>query len=613
MLNGHEGSVNSLSVSSDGKILLSCGADRQVCTWPLSAIVTGEQRTTVSWQKYGATFALANAQLTVDQLHPAGPLFEFGLRQGDVITDLAWFKPSANGSGWQEQKVPVNQAGITYLNQPDFDTVVRFTYTRQGGQPTAVQLKPQWRPLFGQAFDSGREWAAWTAAGFYASSFNGNTLFGWQINRGIEKPPSFYRADRFQAVLERPELLRRILELGSVDAAARAVGETLASRFNPLQNSIALQPIVNIVSPSATSDVASQQVAVKAEVQVPRGAGLASVKAFANGIPAQLESQSRIPSDDVDRDHYEVSWTASLPNDRDVKIQVLAANNRQLVGASEIIVHRQIDARPTSLPRLWLFAGAVGAYQDKLIPSLTTPENNVNAFATQVEMSARGIYDVQRRMVLTGEQMTRNQWVALVNETIESDIKPIVRPDDIVMVFLSGHGVQDEESGAYYYVPIDANFRDVRAGQYDHCLSISDIAPFTGLACRKIVVLDTCHSGAFQPLESDRLRSAVRALQADMVLTLTASEGDQKAAEDPTKPNSVFTEVVVKLLSQPQDTDGDKMLTLPEFVQQVQSGVFEKAKTLQKSSALSQKPKFIPSELLPYVRFPMAQVKQDAR
>lgn len=604
ILNGHEGAVLSLSVSADQKVLISCGVDRQVMTWPLQALIANENSNAISWQRYGALFAFNAGQLQVSEVHPAGPLYEFGLRTGDQVTNVDWFRPSADRQTTQEQNVPLNEC-LTFLNQPDFNLPVRFTYTRQNGPVLKVLLKPQWRPLYGIAIDSQREWAAWTAAGFYAASFNGNTSFGWQINRGLSKPPSFYRADRFQAVLERPELLRRVIALGSVEAAAKEVGETLTSHFHPLQNAIANQPTVNVIAPVPGAAITGNRVEIVTEVELPKGSELASTKAFANAVPARLVSKTQLASTET-VDRYRIVWSAGLPNDSQIKLQVLAANSHRIVGGAEVIVNRHASDPGRALPRLWLFAGAVGKFEDEQIPQLTTPERNVQDFARNVELATRGLYDVQSPTILTGSQMTRSQWKAVVTDQLE-DLKPIVQPDDIVMIFLSGHGIQDEESGGYYYVPADVRMRDVNAGHYEQCLGVNEIAPFAGLACRKLVILDTCHSGSFQPLESDRLRSAVRTLQADLVLTLTASEGDQTAAEDPAKSNSVFTEVAVQLLTQPVDTNKDKVFSLDEFVRQIQDGVYKRATELQKSPALSQKPKFIPSELLPYVRIPITQ------
>ena len=602
---GHEGQVRSLAVSADQKFLLSSATDKLVCTWPLAGLRGGDDRLSPAKEKWGAQFAQDNAKLILENLSPASPLFEFGLRSGDEILELNWFSLAADTSTVVAHAVPANADAIAFLNSDDYDTIVKFSYQRPGTGPRHVQLKPHWRPLISQTFSGGREWAAWTAPGYYTSSFNGNVLFGWQVNRGIKSPPDFYRADRFQALLERPEVLKRILIAGSVDAAAQAVGERLGSSFHPLNNAIALQPEVKIITPRASHVVTGAEQIVEAQIVLPRGSEIASLKAFANGVPAVLKSNlQQTPTEATsDKVTYLATWRAGLPSDQNVKLQVAVANSERLVGTDEVIIRRTQIPAQSRRRRLWLFAGGVGNYADDRIAPLQTPERNVESFADWIERAADGIYDCQVPLVLSGAHMTRSRWLAIVHEKL-SQLRSTVRPDDLVVIFLSGHGLQEAETQDYYFVTANAQYGDVRSGAMSQCLGIREIAPFAELACRKIVILDTCHSGALQPLEADRLKSAVRALQADLVLTLTASEGDQAAAEVVGHPHSLFTEVLGTALAAPKDDNGDRLYSWPELVKQVREGVLEQSTALN----MAQSPTVVPAELLPYIQLPLAKV-----
>jgi len=630
IFNGHEGQVRSLSVSADGQFMVSSGSDRLVCTWPLAGIreainaegnlgaqptlsdvddnseASAESIKVASSRKWGASWTVEDGKLMLARLAPAAPLFEFGLRSGDEIIQLNWFSLADDGSTAIAHPINPGDEAIRFLESNDFDTIVKFSYLRAGSDVRHVQLKPHWRPLISQTFSHGREWAAWTAAGYYTSSFNGNTLFGWQVNRGVQNPPDFYRADRFQALLERPEVLKRVLTAGSVEQAARAVGERIGSNFHPLENSVALQPQVRLLRPQPGFDSGgSSELIVEAEIVLPRGSEITTLKAFANGVPAVLSSS--VQQSDVAGAEGQVktiaTWRAGLPSDSTIKVQVAVANQERLVGTDEVLVRRAEVPSQLRRPRLWVFAGGVGHYNDDRIAPLKTPEQNVNSFIQWIERASGDVYDCQVPLALTGPEMTRNNWLAIVHDKL-SELQSTVRPDDVVIVFLSGHGLQDPETQDYFFVTANANYSHVRAGDFAHCLGVSEIAPFADLACRKVVILDTCHSGALQPLESDRLKSAVRLLQADLVLTLTASEGDAAAAEVVGHSHSLFTEVLGGALSAPLDTNADRLYTWPELVQQVRDGVLAQSTAMN----VAQMPTVVPAELLPYIQLPLTLI-----
>ncbi len=117
-------------------------------------------------------------------------------------------------------------------------------------------------------------------------------------------------------------------------------------------------------------------------------------------------------------------------------------------------------------------------------------------------------------------------------------------------MYLCGHGLRDRLTGRWYFVTADARYKDLMNDQYSDCLSFDDLASLSALPCRKLAILDSCHSGAVQTMmRSDDLKSALRFLQDDVVLTLTASEGGEEAAEQRESQLGRFTSELVAALS----------------------------------------------------------------
>ena len=91
---------------------------------------------------------------------------------------------------------------------------------RNGARPAALPTPPRLAAAGDPVRRHDGEWAFWTPEGYYDASMNGYRLFGWQVNRGLQALPDFYRADQFYQKLERPDVLDRLLPAGSLRRGA---------------------------------------------------------------------------------------------------------------------------------------------------------------------------------------------------------------------------------------------------------------------------------------------------------------------------------------------------------------------------------------------------------
>jgi uncharacterized caspase-like protein len=146
-------------------------------------------------------------------------------------------------------------------------------------------------------------------------------------------------------------------------------------------------------------------------------------------------------------------------------------------------------------------------------------------------------------------------------------------PDDLIVLYLCGHGIRDPRTGKWYFVTADARHSDLMNDRYGDCLAFEDLSAFSHLPCRKLAILDSCHSGAVQPnMHTDDLKEALRYLQEDRILTVTASEGHQEAAEDRQRRLGRFTSRLIEGLagqadaSMPGSPTPDGVVTLDEVI-----------------------------------------------
>lgn len=612
---GHEGAVLSIDCSPDSRYLISSAEDCTVRVWPLIGIdeleIDSEKakndaqvKTSVSRANWGFDFAVMDGQAIAQHPIFTGPLFIKGMRSGDRLREISYELFQSDGTLRRTTLLKPEEI-VAFLNQPRFDLAVRFIFERAGVEVPGFQSYAHWREIASQVVAADRQWAVWTPSGYYDASFNGNSLFGWQINRGLEQEPDFYRADRFQAILERPNFMRRLLVAGSIDQAADLVGKQQIGFGDVLQNALAVQPQVKILSPVQGQVLEGRQTQIRAQVTLGSDEQLASAKAFVSGVVATDMKEVKRTALDGGRQSIELTWQGHLPADNNLQIQVLCATRDKLVGADTLrLQHRDV---PSALrkPKLFLLAAGVSQYRDSRIPSLALGAANAQAMLEAVLVNAASLYDVMP-LALTDSSVTPNVWRSTVRQ-LESELRN-VQADDLIVLFVSGHGLVDEATDQYYFVTANARYSDLVRQNYRDCLSFRELMSWVDVPCRKIAILDTCHSGAIQPLDSEHLKTAVRSLQGDMVLTLTASEGNQLAAEYRGAQASLFTSAIEKTLQQFQDTNGNGLLDWNELAQQVRSLVSQQSL----AGAVPQFPTAGPKDLLEIIDLPLALLRPQA-
>jgi hypothetical protein len=583
-LRAHTAAITSLTVSRDLRYLASASLDGMVCVWPIGDLADAPPLV----QRWGAEFAVENGALVATAVRGEGPLHFRGLRTGDAVTELRYIDAAG-----QAQTVQDADAMIALLGDAPWDTLMVFRYARGRAAPREFQMFPAWQQLASLLVADDAEWAWWHPSGFYDASFEGHKLFGWQINRGLELLPDFFLAAQFRAQLERPGVMSQLLRRGSLDAAFRAAAaQPPINSEDAIVNTYRLKPEVEIVEPRAGA-AANGATRVVARVSVDAAEQLAPPKAFANGV---VGVDRRLVSEEV-ADGWRVAtyeWDLRLPSDEEVLVEVAAATANEATGSASIVVANQPPAAAAA-PRLFLLSVGVDNYRDAQIPRLSTAVKSAEDVRALFADRTPSLYQLDAASLLD-DQATKASWRFLTAEYARK-LASDVTPDDLVIVFLSGHGVQAPGEAGYQFVAADVRYADVMAGRYNDCLSLADLAFLADVPCRKLVVLNTCHGGAATPLVHRELKSAVRALQGDMMLTLAASGDAEEAVE------GRFARRLLEALGGAADADADGVVTLAETAGYVETTVAADSQ----GDAVRQTPTAGPRELLEYADVPLTR------
>jgi WD40 repeat protein len=628
---GHEDYVTSVGVSADRKYLVSGAADGTIAFWSLADL---EQGATL-YGRWGAELTIAGeeaagakGQLVVERIHPAGPLFHKGMRQGDVLSEIRWFEQrgvggaagSIQGGVLRTEKQPA--AMLEALRKLPWGTEVIFGYRRGGAARPPFVLRPAWQPLVSLLVAGDGQWAFWTPEGYYDASENGYTLFGWQVNHvSLEIMPDFYRADQFHKTLERPEVMRRLLQDGSLDEALRRAKVVPKVELqNMVPDRIAQTPKVEIVSPDTDAAIPGNVAKVVARIQVPAAIQKPEevrVYAYASGVIA-ARPPKRIPGPATKEGRQETyEFEVPLPTEARTLIEVVAGTP-EITAPRDVVVIRPGVAPPKTPRKLTILAVGINKYKDPKIGNLEGPVFDAQAVLDQLRKQSKGLYVVETADLLTNENVTPAKWHQALGQ-IKDRLLQTAQPDDLVVLFLAGHGVRDPKSGKYYYLGYEFPLADYRSGVFKDCISWDDFRVLADIPCRKVALLDTCHSGAIQPTSTDA-KTAVRGLQDAVIFTVTAATGDQLSIEPVGAKHGIFTTAILEGLSgranaARQGGAPDRVVTLGELVQYVQRAVPQTAQKIlagipdvQRRGQNTQQPTAAPQELIPYANeIPLTQ------
>jgi uncharacterized caspase-like protein len=192
--------------------------------------------------------------------------------------------------------------------------------------------------------------------------------------------------------------------------------------------------------------------------------------------------------------------------------------------------------------------------------NLGLPSKDAHDFANVLLKQKGELYaDVQVR-VLTDSDATKDN----VLDGLDW-LQHQVTAHDVGMMFLAGHGMNDD-NGRYYFMPYNADpDKLLRTG-----VPQSDIRDtLSSLAGKAVFFVDTCHSGnALGTAKARGLNNDVSAFVNDLssaendVVVFTASTGRQSSLEDPAWGNGAFTKAVVEGISGSADFQKSGQITL---------------------------------------------------
>ena len=365
------------------------------------------------------------------------------------------------------------------------------------------------------------------------------------------------------------------------------------------------KPQVTVLSPVDNAENSAEQVLLRLSVALAEGEELQVVRAYVDGrLAAQARGLKLVDPAGVSAGGSrtrEQLLTISVPPQA-CTIGVLAETNRGKSELTTIALRYKAAAKPAPLlpPKLYALLVGVSKYRIADI-RLRYAAKDAQDLAAVLVAQRRVLYQEVQARVLVDEKATRDgildglEW--LQRQTTAKDV---------AILFLAGHGITDPSTGAYYFLPYDADRDAIKRSMVPENEVRNTLTSIKGKA---LLFLDTCHAGKVYGDTQTRALTDLSPLISELasaengVVVFAASTGRQSSLEAPEWNNGAFTKAVVEGLRGRADVKKSGRVTLTMLDYYISERV--KELTQGRQTPTTAKPSTVPD-------FPLSAV-QDLR
>ena len=447
ILTGHRDTVTCVAINENGKILASGSSDRTVRLWTTEGVFLRELRGhfheigSVAWSPDGKKLASASMDKTLRLWSARGDLIRMFIGHTDYLESVS-FSPDGR-----------------LLVSGSWDTTTRLWNIESGTHAALVPYRTGAYIIF-------------TPDGYWGGSRNGGRLVN--ISRGLK----VFGVDQFALINNRPDIILKRLGIGSrekIDYYRRLhlkrlrkggfSGRVLATGFHVPESEILRK--VN----------KGKQVTVTYRLRDSRYP-LKRMYIYVNDVP--LTGPQGRP---VRGKSYTGAETLELTAGEN-KIEISCVNAR---GAESYRAVTFTSYSGKTEHDIYFLGLGISRYKDPSIVPLRYAHKDAQDLEKAFRpMEGRGFRKARTR-IWTDEGVTRNS-IMEARKILQN-----TRTDDIVVLFIAGHGMRSRTDGIYYFLTHDAD--EERLKETAAPFSLLE-GLFSGIpARRRLMLMDTCEAG----------------------------------------------------------------------------------------------------------------------
>ncbi|WP_321779143.1 caspase family protein [Sulfurimonas sp.] len=400
-------------------------------------------------------------------------------------------------------------------------------------------------PILNIFVSKDNEWVAWTKSGYFNSSVGGDKYVGYHINQGANKEARYVGSDKYFNTLYRPDIISLAIQTGSEKKAIAYASRTKKVKTINIQES--LPPVISLLS---NSNIRTNKKAITIKFSVDSDKPIKDIIILHNGERLSKRGIKRKQSN-----NYK-SITIELDSGENI-ISIKARNKFAM--SDEVLVYATKTSKTKNIykPTLYMLSIGVSKYKNPEY-NLGVADKDAKAMAKMFKKQEGKIY---KKVVVK----------TLINKQAHSDnildgldwIDKEATSKDVVIIFIAGHGVNDEK-GSYYFLSHDANLDKLRRTAVKW-IEIEDT--ISNLPSKVILLADTCHSGNITGTRRD-ITSAIKSIinSGSGSIIMTATTGSGYSYEKKEWGHGAFTKSFIDGLDKMKaDYDNDGTVTIKEI------------------------------------------------
>ena len=418
-----------------------------------------------------------------------------------------------------------------------------------------------------------RRWVLWTPEGYYDASPGAEDLIGWHLNKGPEQAADFYPASRFREVYYRPEVIAKLLDTLDADQAIRLAERESGQRKPQAEVADLLPPVVRILSPEEGSEAKEDEITVRFQVRSPPGAAVTEIKALVDGRPRATEYHL-----DLSQPEFEREIRVPLP-ERDSDVGIIAKNRHAWSEAAKVRVRWAGKSAVDLRAKLYVLAIGVAKYRDERL-KLAYAAKDAHDFVQAIARQEGRLYGKIDSTELLDEKAHKDAILDGLDW-----IQRQTTANDVAMIFLAGHGV-DDANNFYYFLPVGADTGKLKSTAVPYSEIENTVKNIAG---KVLFFADTCRSGDIMgarrgPPDIQGIVNELASAENGAVV-FASSTGNQYSQEHPKWENGAFTEALVEGLNGARAEGGRVTINLLAF------HISERVKELTKGTQTPPVPK----------------------
>ena len=391
------------------------------------------------------------------------------------------------------------------------------------------------------------EWVAWTKGGYFNASVGGDKYVGYHINQGADKEARFVGSDKYFDTFYRPDIISLTLKLGSEKKAIAYAGRT--RKVETVEVSQSLPPVITLTSQSnirTSSQTANITFDIKSEERIKE------IIVTQNGKRIVQRALKRKTNSDTSSETYTIDL-----DDGQNYIEIKARNAFAMSDSVTVDVFKTTRKKNIFKPTLYMLSVGVSKYKNPEY-NLGVADKDAIAMAKMFKKQEGKIYKDVVLKTLTNDEATSDNILDAL-DWIDRE----VTSKDVAMIFVAGHGVNDEK-GNYYFLSHDANLNRLRRSAVKW-LEIQDT--IKNLPSKVILLADTCHSGNITGTRRD-ITSAIKSItnSGSGSIIMTATTGSGYSYEQKSWGHGAFTKALLDGIDKYKaDYDEDGAVSIKEI------------------------------------------------